>query len=157
MHDMHGIAKAIDAFCDEERKNRIGKSSWRPLDYEIESPLIPASPLFGINYDGAYPICVLFFRRYDDYSEDGVKRIVELYSDSQWKSLCEATKEYRDNWLRDRDVDHKAKNDRSSTERLEISFTRKQIPEAIHRLVTKGWGIPEDTFRARWRQVIVGM
>lgn len=155
MQDIHGIAKAIDAYCDEERENRSGKSAWSPCTYRLETPIIPGSPLFGISYDSTHPICVAFYRQYTEYSQDGDRRIIiDLYSDQQWMELCDAMEEYHKNWLSDRVSD--AQDLRDTRDVLPVAFSRQQIPKALECLVTKGFHIPAEKFRARWKKVIVG-
>ena len=150
MQDMHGLTKAISAYCDEAREIRRGQTSWPGLYYRIESPLIPGSPLFGTDYEG--DVCIAFYRRYTDISEDGGARIVELYTDQQWFRLCQAMKEYRKNWWKDRmpipDLDH--------AEMLSVQFSRFEIAAAIEALITKGWNISADGFRAKWRLAVIG-
>ena len=150
MQDMHGITKAISAYCNEEIEIRRGKTSWPALNYSIESPLIPVGTLLGISYES--DVCIVFYRRYTAYLDYGGTRIVELYTDQQWFSLCQAMREYRKNWWRDRIPIP----DRDQVEALSVLVSRFEIPTAIDVLVRKGWNIPAERFRAKWILTIIG-
>ena len=150
MQDMHGITKAISVYCDEARELRKGKTSWPCLNYRIESPHIPGSPLCGTDYEG--DVCIVFYRRYFDFSDDGQGRKVDLYTDQQWFRLCQAMNEYRMNWWSNR----VPIPDRDQVDSLSVQVSRFEIARAIHLLVTKGWGIPADRFRAKWTFAIIG-
>lgn len=149
LRELPEIKKRLLTYAQEERAKYAAKPDgpWVPVHYMIDSPMASSQPAFlGICSRGD-EIHATFYRRQSRGGDP--EQWEDLYTPEQWKALYEALAPYRNA--------ESGPPDQSGDERLNIAFTSEQAPKVLDLLVTKGWGIPAEKFRAFWRQYTIGM